>query len=165
MAKVTFIESATTSTGKPYKKVSLDTEVLGKNKFNVFSFHTRYADVVVGRAFDEGEFEQDGQYIKLRDPDAGIKRGFGGGKSRGPDPMVIAQAQENKAKQIGVAQDNKDYSIRLSGSMGHAVNVVTTFYETQPLTPEEIKTKILNWRGWFMDNWEIEKPDAGEIPF
>lgn len=162
MAKVTFIESATTSTGKPFKKVTLDSDVLGKNKFNVMSWHVRYGDVVVGRAFDESEFEPDGQYIKLRDPDQGIKRPF---TRKGPNPLEIAQAQENKAKHIEQAQDNKDYSIRLSGSMGHAVKIVTTFYETQPLTPEEIKTKVLLWRDWFLNNWEIEKPGPEEIPF
>ena len=71
---ITNIEMATTSTGKPYKKVTLDQQVLGKDRFNIFSFHTRYEDVQVGRAFTPADFEQDGQYIKMKDPDAGVKK-------------------------------------------------------------------------------------------
>lgn len=162
MPTVTYIEQATTSTGKPFKKVTLDSEVLGKNKFNIMSWSTRYGDVLVGRSFDASEFEQDGQYIKLRDPDAGIK-GRGGFRRGGADPMAIATAQENKAKHIEVAQDNKDKAIRLSGAMNHAVNVVTSF--NKDLTPEEIKSKVLNWRNWFLDNWDLPEGNADEIPF
>lgn len=161
MATVTFVESATTSTGKPYKKVTLDSEILGKNKFNVFNFHTRYADVVVGRSFDVSEFEKDGQYIKLSDPDAGIKRPFA---RKGADPVAIAMAQQNKADNIEKAQDNKDKAIRLSGSMNHAVTVVTAF--NKDLTAEQTKKKVIEWRNWFLENWDVKGDlDPSEIPF
>lgn len=87
----------------------------------------------------------------------------GGARRGGADPVAIAQAQEHKAENIRMAQDNKDQAIRLSGAMNHAVNVVTTF--SKDLTPEEIKSKIINWRNWFLENWDIENKDSGEIPF
>lgn len=162
MATITALEMKMTKTGKPFKAASLDSSVLGKDRFNIFSFHTRYDDVVVGRSFAAEEFQQDGEYIKLRDPDEGVRK-FGGPR-RGADPVQIAQAQQHKADNIKVAQDNKDYAIRLSGSMGHAVNIVTTFYVGKELTPDEIKTKVINWRDWLLENWDNEKNDS-EIPF
>lgn len=160
MPQITNIEIKTASSGKPYKVASMDGEVLGKNRFNIFSFHTRYADVVTGRSFAPEEFEQDGQYIKLRDPDAGIKKPF----RRGADPVAVAIAQQQKADNIEKAQDNKDRAIRLSGSMNHAVSIVTKFNES--LTPDEIKHKVLNWRDWFLENWDTKEAlDPNEIPF
>lgn len=164
MATVTFVESATTSTGKPYKKVTLDSEVLGKNKFNVFNFHTRYADVVVGRSFASEEFEKDGQYIKLADPDAGIKKPFSRGGGR-VDPVAVAMAQEQKRENIEKAQDNKDRGIRLSGAMNHATSLVVAFKKDATL--EEAKKEVIRVRDWYLENWDTaeSKIDAGEIPF
>jgi len=86
-----------------------------------------------------------------------------GGARKGVDPLAIAKAQEHKAENIRAAQDNKDQAIRLSGAMNHAVNIVTTF--SKDLTPDEIKNKVLNWRNWFLDNWDLPEADASEIPF
>jgi hypothetical protein len=167
MVTILNIEMKTTSTGKPYKSAKIDEQVMGKDRFNIFGFHTRYEDVVAGRSFEATDFEKDGEYIKLRDPDQGIKGRTSGAPRRGPDPVAIAQAQEHKADLIRGAQDNKDLAIRLSGSMNHAVNVVTTFYKDDALEPDKVKTKIINWRNWFLDNWDLPKDDINpdEIPF
>lgn len=152
-----------TKAGQPFKSCTLDGKVFGKDKFNLFQFHTRYADIVVGSNVEESDIVQDGQYIKLRDPDEGIKGR--GGKRGGPNPMDIAMAQERTAENVKAAQDNKDFAIRQSSSMAHAVTIVTTFNKELP--PDEIKTKIINWRNWFLDNWDIDKNeiDPSEIPF
>lgn len=167
MVTILSIEMKTTSTGKPYKSAKIDEQVMGKDRFNIFGFHTRYEDVVTGRAFEATDFEKDGEYIKLRDPDQGIKKPMGGPRRGGADPVAIAQAQEHKAENIKVAQDNKDLAIRLSGSMNHAVNVVTTFYKDDALEPDKVKTKIINWRNWFLENWDLQKEEINpdEIPF
>ena len=167
MVTIQNIEMKTTKNGAPFKSVKIDEVVLGKDRFNIFNYHTRYEDVVVGRSFESTDFEKDGDYIKMRDPDAGIKKPAGGTRRGGADPVQIAQAQEHKAENIKVAQDNKDYSIRLAGSMGHAVNVVTTFYKNDALEPDKVKSKIINWRNWFLDNWDLPKDDVddSQIPF
>lgn len=152
-----------TKAGQPFKSCTLDGKVFGKDKFNLFQFHTRYADIVVGSNVEESDIVQDGQYIKLRDPDEGIKGR--GGKRGGANPLDIAMAQQNKAEHIQAAQDNKDRAIRLAGSLSHAVAVVTAF--NKELTPDQVKTKIISWRDWFLENWDIDKNeiDPSEIPF
>lgn len=154
MATVKSIEMRTTSTNKPFKSVTLDEQVLGKDKFNVFQFHTRYNDVVEGRSFAPEEFEPDGQYIKLIDPDKGLKRGFGGNK---PNSAQIAVAQAQKAQDIKTAQDNTSYNVRVSSSMRDAV--LLAIAEGKP-TPEN----IVKWRGWVWREWEnVDK--LSEPPF
>lgn len=157
MPNITSVEIKNGQRG-PYKQVKMDEKVLGRDMFLVFNNHTRYEDVVEGRDFAVSEFSKDGEYIKLVDPDAGIK-----GKRGGASPVQIAAAQENKARFIEKAQDNKDRAIRLSGAMNHAVTVVTSF--NKDLTPEEIKNKIINWRNWFLENWDVPEAEASETPF
>lgn len=161
MPNITKVEFRPDKNGVDYKSATIDTEVFGKNRFNIFPRDTRYGDVVEGRTFATEEFVQDGQYIKLRDPDAGIKRG--GGRRGGVDPVQVAQAQEHRGELVRQAQDNKDKAVRLASSLTHAVAVVTTF--NKDLTPDEIKSKILNWRNWFLENWDLSEAEASEIPF
>ena len=163
MVTILNIEMKTTSTGKPYKSAKLDETVLGKDRFNVFSFHTRYEDVVTGRTFALEEFEKDGEYIKLRDPDAGIKRG--GARRGGADPVAIAQAQEHKAANIKVAQDNKDYSIKVSSTARDATLILTAIMGMDDfvLTERDWKKMWVETRDWLLENWDVE--DKGEIPF
>lgn len=117
--------------------------------------------IAVGNAVEGEPWTSDSGKQYLFAPRA--KKATTGGRRGGADPVAIARAQEHKGEMIKVAQDNKDYAIRLSGSMNHAVSIVTTLYKDTVLTPDEVKNKVINWRDWFLENWDKEKD--GEIPF
>ncbi len=163
MVTILNVEMKTTSTGKPYKSAKIDEQVLGKDRFNIFGFHTRYEDVVAGRAFEATDFEKDGEYIKLRDPDAGIKKPMGGPRRGGADPLAIARAQEHKADLIRGAQDSKAESIKISSTARDATLILTSRFNGN-LPEEEWRAKWVEYRKWLWDNWEHEA-NSDEIPF
>lgn len=160
--QITNIEMKTTSTGKPYKSATMDGEVFGKDKFNVFSFHTRYDDVVVGRSFAPEEFEQDGQYIKLSDPDKGVKKGLGGRATFNAGVII-----EQKNSNIRAAQDRKDESIKISSTARDATLILSVLLPSmnrdEVFNHDSWKQKWLEIRQWLLDNFD--KEPTQEPPF
>lgn len=89
MAFISQIEIKQTAKGSDYKSVRLDSPVLGKDRFNVFKFHSRYADITEGKELKPNEFQfsPDGKYLELIDPDKGVKKGLGGQGSANNDTL------------------------------------------------------------------------------
>jgi hypothetical protein len=150
MINVLSIEVKQTSTGKDYKAVTLDGKVLGTEKFNIFQFHSRYKEITQGLSLSEDEFEQDGKYIKLKDPNA---------KPRGHSNVGIALAQERKAENIQHAQENKDYAIRVSSTARDATLITVALLEAKAIEPKEFKNQWAIIRSWLWENWSVEKPE------
>ena len=150
MTKVFKIEMAETQSGKPYKKAFLDEKVFGNDRFNIFTFHTRYEDVVVGRDFAIEEFEKDGKYIKLSDPDKGVKTSYS--RKSFDASAAVALKQESITK----SQDRKDESIKISSTMRDAVLIVTSRNSIKDATDQHIENEILRWREFLLNNWDLE---------
>lgn len=155
MATITKVEIKTTSNGKPYKSATLDSQVLGKDRFNIFGFHTRYEDVVEGRAFAVEEFQQDGQYIKLRDPDEGIK-GRGGGSKKGFDATAAVAL-----KQAGIAksQDRNEHSYKVSGTARDATLITVELMKRPEYEGKKFTDTWTMVRQWLWDNYDVDKSD------
>jgi len=145
--RVISIEMATTTTGKPYKKCKLDQQINGKDQFNVFNFHTRFAEVVEGLELDAMELEMQGQYLNLKDPDKAVSGRYtksGGAKA----------GLERKGAMISEAQDKRDLAMRLAGSARDATLIVTTF--GKGLTSDtDVKEAWTKWRKWLYEQHDI----------
>ncbi len=159
MTKITKIEDGTAKNGNPLKKVYLSEKVNNRDMVFLFSDHTRYNDLTVGMELGPDEIVADGQYIKLVDPDAGIK-GKGGGSRSG----MIKQAMNEKNEMIARAQDNKGEAIKLASTIRMAVDMVTAYKELYGVASvEDLKDEIEKWRSYFYTTWEDISQD--EPPF
>lgn len=139
----------------PYKQVKMDGKVLGRDMFLVFPNHTRYEDVTDGRAFAPEEFEKDGEYIKLTDPDAGVKS-YGGGRKGFDATAAVALKNEG----IHKSQDRKEESIKVSSTARDATLILTALMSNGDYQVEW-QNKWLQIRKWLLDNFDV---DSGEIP-
>lgn len=149
MAKITNIEMGTTSTGKPFKKATLDEQIMGKDRFNTFTFHTRYDDVVVGRDFAPEEFEKDGEYIKLKDPNKGIKTGLGGRKTF--DASVV---MERKNENIRESQERKNDSIKISSTARDASMILVALMSRGDVSGQDWQSKWVEIRKWLLEHFD-----------
>lgn len=55
---------------------------------------------------------------------------------------------ESRLKGIKTAQDRKDYSIAFFNATNSAIEIIKV---DQPTSPEDIKSKIMFWREWFLE--------------
>lgn len=148
--KILNIEMKNTAKGAPYKSCELDQEIQGKRYFNVFSFHPRYEDIQIGLEIDAVDFQYDGKFINLIDPNKGIKTAYRatGGATRG-----IPAAQERKAEYIEKAQDKKEESIAFFNATNSAIAILTKI--KPPVTDDsEFKQELVMWRDWFYQEWQ-----------
>lgn len=76
---------------RDYKNVELDEQVHGKRYFNIFPTHTRYNDVVNGRAFTAEEFTLKGKFLELTDPTRGQKTAYSNAPSAVPSNDKLDQ--------------------------------------------------------------------------
>ena len=158
--KVKHIEMATTSTGKPYKKVTLDGQVMGKDRFNIFSFHTRYHDVVEGLELAPTEFEPDGQYVKLVDPDKGIKTASGGSQRKS---FNATQAVAMKQEGIKNSMEHKDHSIKTSSTFRDATMLTVAWAGGREVEADQLRGKWIEFRAWLWGQYD-HAPDGLESP-
>jgi len=70
----------------------------------------------------------------------------------------IAAAQENKAKHIAEAQDNKEYSIKVSSTARDATLIAVAMLEAKAIEPTQFKAQWAIIRSWLWENWDMEKP-------
>lgn len=148
------VEIKNTQTGKTYKKAVLN----DGTQVSVWPDYSQYDKVVEGGDV-EGVIKTNGKYSNLVDGNLGAK-------PAGMRANVINQAMAKKSEAIEHFAEKKDLGIRLSSSIRMSVDIVTAFYKD--LDEAEIKTKILNWREWFLDNWETTqatKDDFSGTPF
>lgn len=152
MANIKSIEIKYDKNNRPYKSATLDEQVMGKDRFNVFSHHHRYEDVVVGRDFAPEEFVQDGQYINLADPNKGIKTAYSPKKT-----FEVAKTMETKRENILEAQGNKEYGIKIASTASSATAITVELMKADPLL--DWHTTWTDVRNWLWNHWDIEKPD------
>lgn len=154
--KIVKIEEGVAKNQNPMKKVTLSEKVNGRDMLFVFSDHTRFADIKEGMELGPDEVVADGQYVKLVDPDAGIK-GKGGSRTG-----AITAAQNRKSEMISQAQENKEEGIKLSSTIRMATDIVIA-RGVSGLSEEEVKAEIEKWRSYFYTNWSEITQD--EPPF
>ena len=105
-------------------------------------------------------------YIEWKSKQEGMQPAQGGyaPKSYRPTQQAMGQRKEiqntmnYKADQIAKAQANKEDSMRLFSSGRDAVLIVTAFYKDNPLSDEEIKTKIEEWRKYLYNKIYADTP-------
>ena len=74
---------------------------------------------------------------------------------------AITKAQEKKAEYIEKAQDNRERGIKLSSTIRMATDVVIAILKDEKIIDEStIKSKITEWRKWFVEHW-----DDADVPF
>jgi len=152
--RITSITMAETAKGAPYKQCSLDSEISGKDRFNVFQFHGRYADCSEGAEFNAEDFEFDGKYLNLIDAN---KKPSSGNTS-------ITKAQNIKREDIKDAQERKNDSIMISSTARDATLMVTHFLA--PNTPEDVvKDKWKEWREFLIKQWDKPNDSTYSEPF
>jgi len=154
MSTITNIEIKQTKTGKDYKQCKLDTQVLGKDQFNVFAFHSMYAEVEQGVDFGEDKFILEGQYLNLKDPKKTMSRG-GAFKSH-----QIKEAQDTKRQDINQAQQNREKGIKTASTMRMAVDLAIAECGEDK---SKLAGLIKHWREFCWTNWEAD--EASYIPF
>lgn len=135
------------SSGKPFKKFNVrDEKGIVTNDVVAFPFFTQYqsiaASATVEAVLKESEFNGRKSF-SLVDGNLGPKpSSFNGG----------AKNMEVKANNIAKAQDRKEDGIMISSTARMATEAVGAIYAS--LTPEDYKKHWLEWRKWFMENWE-----------
>jgi hypothetical protein len=83
---------------------------------------------------------------KLIDGNLGAKpAGMGGGAKA---------AVEAKAKSIEKSQERKEEGIMMSSSIRMATDVMVAYLAKETIKGPELKSAILSWRKWFIDNWD-----------
>jgi len=145
------VDVMTSKAGKEYKKFNVrkeDGTIV--NGVVAFPFYSLYASIVSGAVL-EGIIKEEeyngGKSYKLADGNLGPKpASFGGG----------AKNMELKAKNIEKAQDRKEDGIMISSTARMATEMVLALKGTVdgPENVAEFKEAWLEWRKWFVQNWE-----------
>ena len=146
--RIKIIEMGETKNGAPFKKCTLDEHIKGKDRFNIFKFHSRYEEVTEGAEFVENNFEFEGKFLGLIDP-------FKEPNNKAPS---------KKAEEIRVAQDHKEESIAFFNAINSAISL-TVAYKDQLKNTSEMKMFIQEWRDWFLKEWSDNKDPTNKPPF
>jgi hypothetical protein len=134
-------------TGAVFEKVGIWQDFPG--------FETITFDSVV-----EGTIATNDKGYKTLKPVFAPKQGNPEGKMKAAEKMM-----DYKAKSISAAQDNKEMSIKIAATMGHAVNIVSSILKTsQVKTNKEVEMMIEHWRKWFWENWDKKDTDFQPFP-
>lgn len=147
--EILWLEKKTTSTGKPYYKLSLKDEQ-GNTTENVsmWSDFPNFANIAPGHFVTGDVKENDKGYKTIYAPkpvSMGNSGALGGYKAK-----VMNDAMEKKAGYISNAQENREHGIKVSSTIRMAVDMAIA--EGKP-TAENIK----DWRKWFWMNWDVDE--------
>lgn len=161
---VSFI-SKTTSTMKPFISATLqDEQGALHERVAIWSNFPGYSAIKPnGTVF--GEVKDNGKGLSLQVTNAGPQQ-------RGNNSAAIGLAQERKGEMIREAQGNKETGIKLAAAMRDSAMVVTTLFADiiqkipEAQRTDKIKEELINWRTWFLDEWESERRTMeGETAF
>ena len=144
---------------------------------SVFGDNATTVDVSVNRVNKKGETFPDFDIIKegaeidgqLWKSDAGKNYLFAprpeNAKAPMRSPAAITKAMDKKAENIEKAQDNKSLGIKVSATMGHAVNITIALLKGQTVLDEGVTKKMItDWRKWLWENWDKEDSDFDPFP-
>lgn len=70
----------------------------------------------------------------------------------------IEEAQTRKKNDIEHFQTTKEESIRLASAQRDAVIMVATIFKDQVVTPDHLRSEIINWRNWFLNDQDFNNP-------
>lgn len=151
----------TTATGKDKIDATLDDSTKLIEGVTIWGDFPGFAYLVIGQSIEGDVVEkQNGQYTNRtlyapKTPSTTPQRGAG----------AITKAMDKKAENIEKAQDNKSLGVKISATMGHAVNIVLAQIKDDPIRDEgAIKQMITNWRKWLWENWDKEEKDFDPFP-
>ena len=151
--KVLSVEDVFTSTGKPMKKLSLESEG-GVQNVNIFSDFPHYAEIKVGSTID-GEIRKNQKgYDNLYSNEIKPRGGAGGAYKE----KVIGEAMQRKEQSIGKFQDNKEFSIMVASTMSGAVALAVAEFKDKTVL-DTLDQAVLKWRQFLLDNWSVDPKD------
>lgn len=145
--KVEWCEVKTTSTGKPYTKMTLKDETDAVfTEVSIWSDNPQYDKATPGGTL-EGEITTNEKGYKSFKAPAGnlARRGF-----TKPD---IAKAQERKEGMIDKAMTRKEDSFETSATFRDATLITLAQLTGKNFTNEEFATKWKAWRKWLITNY------------
>ena len=159
--KITALMASTTKTGKAVKNTTL----LGEDgasyeKVSIWSDFQDFANLAVGSTVVGDIVTNDKGYKSLYPP----KTSQGGGKSAATGAFRTQQAKEliaEKDARVKVNMDDKQFSIKVSGTMRDAVLLTIAEKGDRVMTAYDMKKEVLKWRKWlwaFYDHHEKYPP-------
>lgn len=161
------VQVKTSSKGNTYKVFNLKAPD-GKITNNVAAF-TSFPDYekIVANAFIDGELKEkdyNGSKSYTLEGQQQPKQGFGGGgaaKAVEIKTRAIEKAQDNKFKSIEKAQENKEYGVMISSTARMATDTTLSQFANEEFDAEQFKMRWLEWRKWFIRNWENDGDAPG----
>ena len=156
--KIHEVEEVQTSSGKDYKRATIESDKGEVIDVSVWPDFSKYAEVIVGGQV-EGEIRIKGKYKNLID-------GFKPPANYPRTKPAITQAMERKETSIKTFQASKEDSIKMASSSRDAVLMITTLipFLYKDLSEDGLKAKWLEWRVFFYNRLG-DKPEEFTTPF
>lgn len=140
------VENVTTSTGKPMYKSTLKDPEGKEETINLF-------DMVVEGAVVNGEiYTNDKGYRNFKSAQA-----VAGGAFK---TAQMEKAVERKEQGIARSQENKEWGIKVSSTMGGAVNLAIAQFKGEPNDLRTLEELVIYYRRFLFDHWD----DAEKFP-
>lgn len=145
--KVINVDNVVTSTGKPMKKLGLESTD-GAAQVNIFSDFPHFAEIIVGSTIDGELRKNDKGYTNLYSNEIKPRSGAGGAFKQ----VQIEKTMEVKAQHIEKAQTNKEEGIKIASTIRMAVDIVTSLKSDQ-WQATTMQEEIRFWREWLWLEW------------
>lgn len=145
--KVEWCENATTKTNRPYKKLSVTDSEGNKHNVNIFSDFPDFANIAPGSMI-RGKLEANGKYMNLIS-ETQAPKGNPNYKT-----AQIEKAMDTKRQDITKFQDNKELSVKISGTMRDAVQLSLAEFGADGT--QSLEELILKWRVWLWENYDMD---------
>ena len=134
--KITAQEQQTGKSGKPFYAYTLEDG----------SKATGFDPLPLNTELEGYEVVTNGNFRNLKkNPMHPRPAGLGGG---------MAKAMETKATNIREAQENKHEAIKQAGAMRDATLIALAELASNPLIPEDFKTRWTYWKAWLLQKAE-----------
>lgn len=161
---IEWIEEKTTSTNKPFRKMSLKDEAgVTTTEVSIWSDNPQYDKAILSGTL-EGEITTNEKgYKNFQAPKGNLSR-YGGG-----NPGGAVKAANVTAESVKKAQDKKETAIEISSTFRDATMITLAQFAGKEFTPQQFQAQWQQWRKWLLANFsnndvrgEIE---ANNIPF
>lgn len=146
-----------TSKGDDYKKVDLmkeDGSVV--EGVSAFKFKFPAQDLLVEGGEILAGIVIDGNYKNLI---SAVEKPKG---NSGYKEKVIGEAMTRKEEGIAKSQDNKEWGIKVSSTMNHAVDLAIAEFKDKTVL-DTLDQAVLKWRRFLWDNWDVDVKDTDAI--
>ncbi len=146
---IEWVEEKTSAKGTKYKRATVNDSGRVINEVAVFSSFSQYENVAAGRTVEgivKIKMYQGKESYSLEDI---ITQ-----KTFAAKPNAINKAMEVKAQNIQHAQENKQEGIKVSGAQRDATLWITTFFNNEQWTQEELREKWVEMKNFFMNQFD-----------